>query len=146
MDQRTEKLFDRFLTIYGAQRFATMWAGADLELVKQTWGAALAKFDNETLAKALHGLVVNGNDWPPTLPQFVNICRQFNVQSKIQTQLSGPKAVVSEDNRRKVQEALNNVHFAKPGKEWATKLLKRAQRGERISTCAIQMAKAALNT
>lgn len=59
--------------MYG-NRFATMWAGVDPAMVKETWSEALAGFSADEIATGLRACM--GNDWPPTLPEFLKACRR----------------------------------------------------------------------
>ncbi len=46
-----------------------------LMLAKEEWGETLAGFEAETIVKAVQ-LCRNRFEMPPTLPQFVRLCRQ----------------------------------------------------------------------
>lgn len=70
------RLFARFAAVYGSQKVAAMWADADLEVVRETWSAALSRFSEQSIRSALGDLIASGDDWPPTLPRFVELCRQ----------------------------------------------------------------------
>lgn len=67
-----ERLFDRMAGLYGA-RFADAWRGVDPERVKRTWAEELAGFTGEEIARGVTALKTR--DWPPTLPEFVKLCR-----------------------------------------------------------------------
>jgi hypothetical protein len=71
-----DRLFSRFLAIYGAQKVGAMWSGADLAEVKTVWGEQLGRFAPATIGAALLARVDSGDAWPPTLPEFVESCRQ----------------------------------------------------------------------
>lgn len=71
-----DRLFDRLTAIYGAQRVGAMWHGANIADVKAIWGGQLGRFQPQTIAAGLQRLVDGGDGWPPTLPEFVEVCRQ----------------------------------------------------------------------
>lgn len=75
-----ERLFSRLSTIYGAQKMSAMWSGeaVDHGEVKATWGAALGRYPLKAIGRAVQALVDQAGEWPPTLPQFCELCRQFN--------------------------------------------------------------------
>ena len=73
-----ERLFAKLATIYGSQKMSTMWADLPPEDVKATWGAALGRYPLRTVGRAVQSLVEQAGEWPPTLPQFCELCRQFN--------------------------------------------------------------------
>jgi len=67
------RLFSRFQAIYG-NRVGTMWGEADPSEVRQVWADALGRFSADDLRSALDAVMPAYPDYPPTLPQFVNLC------------------------------------------------------------------------
>lgn len=67
-----EKLFERLSAYYGA-RFADMWRGCDLNGVKQVWATELGSYSREEIARGVASC--STRDWPPTLPEFLKLCR-----------------------------------------------------------------------
>ena len=68
----------KFMSLYGTQKVGAMWHGADIVEVKQDWNNQLGRFNGPTIAAALQAVVESGREWPPTLPEFVRICRDYN--------------------------------------------------------------------
>lgn len=69
-----ERLFLRFQATYG-NRCATMWADAPVAEVKAVWADALGQFVADDIRSALASSFDHYPDFPPTLPQFVGLCR-----------------------------------------------------------------------
>lgn len=67
-----ERIFDRLLAFYGA-KLADAWRGADLDNVKRIWAEELAAYSKDEIAAGVAGC--RGRDWPPTLPEFLKLCR-----------------------------------------------------------------------
>ena len=67
-----EKLFDRMAALYG-NKFADMWRGSDVAMVKELWAHELGKLTRDEVTKGAQALMTL--DWPPTLPQFIKLCR-----------------------------------------------------------------------
>lgn len=67
-----ERLFARFEAMYGA-RFADAWKGCNLSHVKSVWAEELGGFSREELAAGAARCRLK--DWPPTLPEFMKLCR-----------------------------------------------------------------------
>jgi len=67
-----EKLFERMAALYGS-KFADMWRGTDPEQVKALWSQELGKLSREEVTKGAQALMTL--EWPPSLPQFINLCR-----------------------------------------------------------------------
>ncbi len=76
-----EKLFDQFELLYGIQKMRTAWGSEDPSQREKLWNAQLARFGADEIGKALQSLVDDSNGWPPTLPEFVKICRSFLTQA-----------------------------------------------------------------
>jgi hypothetical protein len=66
-----DRLFMRFSVLYG-RHWAEMWAGIPIADVKAAWSSELAGVRAEQIAAALKGL----GTFPPTLPEFLALCRQ----------------------------------------------------------------------
>lgn len=69
-----EKIFSKFEARYGSL-FHDRWKGCDLANVKETWAEELAPFANrpEAIGHALK--VLASAKFPPTLPEFIESCR-----------------------------------------------------------------------
>lgn len=67
-----EKLFDRMAALYGS-KFADMWRGSDPVEVKKLWAGELGKLTRDEVTKGAQALMTL--EWPPSLPQFVALCR-----------------------------------------------------------------------
>lgn len=74
-DRWVEKIFSTMSAYYGSL-FLDRWRGTDLAEVKQVWAEALATFSDcpECFSAALKDLT-SGSQFPPTLPEFVALCR-----------------------------------------------------------------------
>lgn len=77
-----DRLFARFTAFYGSQKVGTMWVDAGMAEVKAVWAEQLARFEPASIAGALQRLVDGGNQWPPTLPEFVELCRQSSLDRR----------------------------------------------------------------
>lgn len=93
-----ERIFKRLAGMYGAQKFGAMWAGTDMEDAKELWAEQLGRFKAESIGAALQRLIDSGSEWPPTLPEFVELCRQCAVERAARTPaLPAPKGKRPED-------------------------------------------------
>ena len=70
-----ERVFGEMEALYGA-RFHDAWRGTNLAAVKAMWAQKLAGFaeDPRRIRFALNAL--DDKPFPPTLPEFVALCRQ----------------------------------------------------------------------
>jgi hypothetical protein len=120
-----DSLFAKLSAFYGS-RFADAWRDTNLDEVREVWGLELRKLSPEQLRAGVHTLDT-AFPYPPTLPQFMQHCRQARRAS------SGAQLT---DQRRAdpAQYAVNMekvVQAAKPrapsGVQWAIDLLKRGK-------------------
>lgn len=65
-----DRIWQRLNFKYG-NKFLDMWAAFDIAEVKQAWSEDLAGYTAEELKRGLDAL----GDWPPTLPEFMRLCR-----------------------------------------------------------------------
>lgn len=72
-DAWIERLFARFEAMYGA-KFADAWKGCNIASVKSVWAETLGTLSRDELAAGVAGCMAK--EWPPTLPEFVKLCRQ----------------------------------------------------------------------
>jgi len=61
--------------MYGTEKFASLWRTQKLADVKALWASELGKFGRAELANAVSEMMVKHPSWPPTLPEFVALCR-----------------------------------------------------------------------
>jgi hypothetical protein len=75
-DAWVERLFARFVAIYGSQKVGAMWVDAPMVEVKELWAEQLGRFEPASIGLAMQRVIDRGIEWPPTLPEFVELCRQ----------------------------------------------------------------------
>ncbi len=68
-----DRLFARLEAFYGS-KFADTWKNCDLENVKSVWADGLGGMTRDELLAGVMGC--KGKDWPPTLPEFIKLCKQ----------------------------------------------------------------------
>jgi hypothetical protein len=75
-DVLVRRLFARFAELYGAQKVAAMWGDVTIDALSPVWAKALSVYDVKTIAEAVHALPHRDSAWPPTLPEFMALCRE----------------------------------------------------------------------
>ena len=75
-DAIIDRLFQKLHLMYG-RAWLDLWVGAPLEEVKAEWGRALTGVEPEAMRLALDSMLTTGKEFPPKLPEFVSLCRQF---------------------------------------------------------------------
>lgn len=73
-----ERLFLKMQSVYG-NRFNDIWHGIGVDSVKSTWIEYLGGFTPVELADAIN-LCVDERDYPPNLPQFIELARRKPLQ------------------------------------------------------------------
>lgn len=143
-----DRLFSRFIAIYGAQKTATAWGNGDAQERALVWHQALSKYPMTVVGDALRDLAETGTGWPPTLPEFVQMVRE-----KVPPAAHRPALPVP--NRRQADIELGAQKAAalkaavteqKNPRAWAHKVLQRHADGDSsIAPVTLQFAKEALN-
>lgn len=97
------KIFDYQIAMYGS-RFADLWRGTDLEKVKAVWAEKLKGFESnpEAIKEALNSL--DDKPWPPSLPEFLQLCRNAATRKGTFVSLSAP-SMDKETARARLQQA-----------------------------------------
>jgi len=72
-DTWIERLFQKFEDFYGA-KWAAQYGDFPRDRVKRTWAEELGGFSGEAIAKALDAQ--KSGKFPPTLPEFIDLCRE----------------------------------------------------------------------
>lgn len=119
----------------------TLPDGTDVGLqnAMEKWGERLAGFIDrpEALRKAMQSLPIH----PPTLPEFIALCRQ----QSITLQDSLPPPTPDAERRQRNIESAAAVKVGSVGdKGWAYSLRKRYLAGERLQAVQVQLAGEAL--
>jgi hypothetical protein len=120
-----ERLFARFTAIYGTQKYSSMWAGLvvpnprrseeqereawakAMQGVQNVWAEALSEFHVDVISAAVRDLALSDQMWPPSLPEFVGMCREQEERIKPAPLLQLPNdASLADPDSPVVQEAL----------------------------------------
>lgn len=112
-----ERLFSRFVALYGSQKVGAMWADADVSEVKAVWARKLVQYQPQTIGRAIDMLIDSGREWPPTLPEFAEMCRQAAV-GRVTSQgpmlaAPGQTRTDRETAKRKVAELIEQLAQSK---------------------------------
>jgi hypothetical protein len=82
-----------------------MWAGTNPDELVSTWSQHLGAYDGSDIKAAIDALRDGFPEWPPTLFQFADLCRDAKrrrVQNAIA--IDGPRTEMPEDVRVKLRE------------------------------------------
>lgn len=136
-----DRLFQRFSVLYG-KHWADMWEGVPLADVKDAWATELHDVTGQQIIFALGKC----GKFPPTLPEFVALCKPAPVPAAHRLFLPSPRpARVEIDARVKaeIDRYLKRGQTRDP-KDWAREILSLAEQGEYRQPYGIQCAKEAL--
>lgn len=119
----------------------TLPDGTDVGLqnAMEKWGERLAGFIDrpESLRKAMQSLPIH----PPTLPEFIALCRQQSIT--LQDSLP-PPTPDADKRKRNIEQATAVKVGTSGGKAWAERLRTRYLAGERLLPIQVQLASEAL--
>lgn len=116
-----DRFFAALTALYGAQKVAGMWSGADMPAVKALWSAQLSRLTREAIEAGLQRCVDDGLAWPPTLPEFVALCKPRTVEAA-HRQAALPAPVSREHaaaNLERVQDAIESIERNGDALAWA---------------------------
>jgi hypothetical protein len=71
-----DRLFARFVAMYGLGAMQRMWGDSPTEDVKGVWADSLGRFSLDEILGGLRALEDAGSAFPPTLPEFVGLCKR----------------------------------------------------------------------
>lgn len=74
-----ERLFARFAATWGVQRLGATFPVETHVETKRIWAEQLGRFEGETIARAVQAETDSGREWPPSLAEFVESCRQASL-------------------------------------------------------------------
>lgn len=139
-----ERIFSHMACSYGA-KFADMWAGQDPATVRAYWGNKLGRFSGSAIAAAISAL--EAKPFPPTLPEFIDLCRAAANRESSYVSLPAPVSVpkeVAEARAKDAQKLANSVMKNAGSKAWALRLRERYLAGGKLSPTQITFASEAL--
>ncbi|RQV56108.1 hypothetical protein [Burkholderia cenocepacia] len=120
-----EALFSKMAAFYGS-RFASMWNGVNVVEVRRAWAIELGKLSRDQLKAGSDNLTALPK--PPTLPEFVSLCRQARSEQAASTaprladERPADRATV-EANLGAIRRVQERVLRREPTAEWAFRLL-----------------------
>ncbi|QUO26158.1 hypothetical protein KEH57_04305 [Burkholderia cenocepacia] len=126
-ETRGEWLFRTMHALYGT-RFVSMWRGVDANELKRTWTLALHGLSREALQAGIAAL--RDKPYPPTLPEFLDLCRQGRVQQAAAyapriTDARRASTSTVEANLARMRDILAPLAHRQPSPQWAFDMLAR---------------------
>lgn len=124
-----------------------MWGEADPAEIKALWAAELGLFDPDDLKWALNALRTAYLEFPPTLFQFVALCRdgrKVREQRGVKLAPPGRNSADAEAAASIVALAYDFIERKQDPLEWARKIIRRHEAGEVLPPLSIQSAVEAL--
>lgn len=126
-----------------------MWKNADPTEVQQTWGDELSGYEAEDIRMALEAMRFAFQEWPPTLYQFADLCKDARLRRVQTTRVLGYERKKQEIDARvlaEINRLTRNWREQRKGdcRDWARRILQREQQGEKMPVIAISSAREAL--
>jgi hypothetical protein len=74
------RIWQRMTEVYGHRWISAWGEGTNPDgtptRAAQTWAEGLARYSLDEIRQAFEKLVKRGDEWPPTLPEFMRLCRE----------------------------------------------------------------------
>jgi hypothetical protein len=140
MQSYCERLIDRFGVLWGRQKVVAQFGTtkAEIDDTKAAWENQLRSVSPDTIQRVLRHLQSDPPAWPPSLAEWISLCKQFNaVEHRIA--LPPPPKQVTDEGKQLIAEAMTNMMqtgdplaWAKyPGSELAVQFIARGAREDR---------------
>ena len=94
-----DRVFERFVALYGAQKFKVMFEHDDNAIMpaKEAWNNFLQSCKPDVLRKVMEALPHQKREWPPNLSEFIGMCKDFDrVEHRQFNALPAPKEITDE--------------------------------------------------
>lgn len=135
-DSWISKIFEHMAGLYGS-KFSDLWSGSNLETVQRIWADKLGGFKSmpNAIKEALDAL--DSKPFPPTLPEFLALCREAGRRHSAPVQSIGYTPTPEEQARAsetitKAAERMTKTD-TRNHRQWAEKLKARHEAGEALS-------------
>ena len=98
MQSYCERLIDRFGLLWGKQKVLSNFGKTpeEIDQAKAAWEAQLRSVPTDTIRMVLDHLQRDPPDWPPSLAQWIQLCKQFRVAEHQVAALPPPKEITPE--------------------------------------------------
>ena len=105
-----ERLIERFALLWGKPKvIANLGSNADdIEAAKEAWEAQLRSVPADTIRMVLDHLQRDPPEWPPSLAQWIQLCKQFRAAEHKPAALPPPKQVTPE-GKAIIQDAVSQI-------------------------------------
>lgn len=131
------KIFDHMSGLYGS-KFADLWRGTDPETVKHTWAAKLSGFKDmpKAIKEALDAL--DSKPFPPTLPEFLELCREAarrhqNDVPKLEHKPTQEELDKANEAMLRASGTVKSMKDRRNHRQWINDLLERQEKGEKLT-------------
>lgn len=105
-----ERIFGHISALYGS-KFLDMWRGQDVNAVKAIWSEKLGGFSDKPHAIKAALDALDEKPFPPTLPEFLHMCRdaarRINPTALQLEHKATPEQI--ENNRRRIREITESL-------------------------------------
>lgn len=143
-DGWVERIFEHMSCAYGS-KFSDQWGGQDPATLRAFWARKLAGFADKphAIKAALYSL--DDRPFPPTLPEFITLCRTAARRECSVPALPPPPALPRDEAAQRVGEIGAVVgRYPADGLGWANLLRGKYLAGERLTPSQISLASEAL--
>ena len=110
MQSYCERLIDRFGLLWGKQKVLSNFGKTteEIDQAKTAWEAQLRSVPADTIRMVLDHLQRDPPDWPPSLAQWIQLCKQFRVAEHKPAALPPPKQITPE-GKAIIQDAVSQI-------------------------------------
>ena len=110
MQSYCERLIERFGLLWGKQKVLTQFGStpAEIAAAKDAWEDQLRSTPSEVIKRVLDHLRTDPPDWPPSLAQWIKLCKEHN-RPEHKTALPPPAKEITPEGQKLIQSAVEQI-------------------------------------
>lgn len=110
MQSYSERLIERFGLLWGKQKVLAQFGSTPGEIAaaKDAWEDQLRSTPPEVIKRVLEHLRTDPPDWPPSLAQWIKLCKEHN-RPEHKTALPPPSKEITPEGQKLIQSAVAQI-------------------------------------
>ena len=110
MQSYSERLIERFGLLWGKQKVLAQFGSTPAEIVaaKDAWEDQLRSTPPEVIKRVLEHLRTDPPDWPPSLAQWIKLCRDHN-RPEHKVALPPPAKQITPEGQKLIESAVQQI-------------------------------------
>lgn len=110
MQSYSERLIERFGLLWGKQKVLSQFGSTpqEIDAAKQAWEHQLRSVDPDVILRVLDHLRQDPPDWPPSLAQWIKLCKEHN-RPEHRAALPPPAKEITPEGQKVIEIAVQQI-------------------------------------